>query len=111
MMKFYQALLLNLGAIQVSLATPFTRPYVRDVGNSSIQWGPCKINATVPIQCATLPVPLDYTDTASDKTLDLSLIRAPAKTKRSKGSILFNFGGPGYESISQFAARAKQLLA
>ena len=109
-MNFRQALLLHLGAAQAVLATPFSRHYSRDAGNSSIQWGPCKgTAASAPVECGTLSVPLDYTDAASEKTLDLSLIRTRAKTEKSKGSILFNFGGPGYGS-EQLALFAKGLL-
>ncbi|KAF7198243.1 putative hydrolase [Pseudocercospora fuligena] len=67
---------------------------------SSIEWGPCnqtEVNTTgtAPAQCGTLPVPLDYTDTSSDKTLDLQLVNIPATIEPCKGSIQFNLGGPG----------------
>lgn len=61
----------------------------------TINWGPCTdFNSTEPIQCANLTVPLDYTDQTSNKTLELQLLRIPALRQPSKGSILFNFGGP-----------------
>jgi len=46
-------------------------------------------------QCATLPVPLDYSD-ASKGTIDLALKRRPASDKSKRvGSLLVNPGGPG----------------
>ncbi|KAF4806895.1 putative hydrolase [Colletotrichum siamense] len=65
-------------------------------GQNDIEWGDCaELNSTEPIQCANLTVPLDYTSPNSRKTLDLQLLRIPATRQPSKGSILFNFGGPG----------------
>ncbi|KAF0318194.1 nedd8-like protein [Colletotrichum asianum] len=64
-------------------------------GQKEIEWGDCtELNSTEPIQCANLTVPLDYTLPNSSKTLDVQLLRIPATRQPSKGSILFNFGGP-----------------
>lgn len=63
-----------------------------------IQWGACnetEVNSTLPIKCANLNVPLGYTEPTSNATLNLELARVPAAFQPSKGSILFNFGGPG----------------
>lgn len=62
----------------------------------NITWGPCSEfpGAKLPVQCANLTVPLDYTRPAANETLTLNLVRLPA-LKKSKGSILLNFGGPG----------------
>lgn len=82
---------------------------------SSIKWGPCppdEFNTTAPvgIECATLEVPLDYSDPKSTATLGLSLLRSRAPAKGgSKGSILVNFGGPGYGGRSSLANRAARL--
>lgn len=74
--------------IQVGLAATSS-------GGNRINWGSCPdINSTEPIQCANLSVPLDYTQLKSNKTLQLQLLRIPALRQPSKGSILFNFGGP-----------------
>lgn len=78
----------------------------------TIAWGPCDFDSTGkgPIECATLPVPLDYTDADSTKKLMLSLIKSPAPNpSESKKSILFNFGGPGYEAINSLNAMADGL--
>ena len=54
-----------------------------------------------PVECATIEVPLDYTDENS-KPLDLILIRVKA-TKPSKGSVLMNPGGPGGSGLDFIA--------
>nr|XP_036588199.1 TAP domain-containing protein [Colletotrichum truncatum]KAF6799340.1 TAP domain-containing protein [Colletotrichum truncatum] len=76
-------------------------------GQSKINWSECaEFNTTEPIQCANLTVPLDYTQPNSSKTIELQLLRIPAARQPSKGSILFNFGGPsiaGRPSLVQSA--------
>lgn len=60
-----------------------------------IKWTMCQQNATIPIECGTLAVPLDYTDIEHGGTLNLELVRVNATKKEKKGSIIFNPGGPG----------------
>ncbi|RYP49095.1 hypothetical protein DL768_005092 [Monosporascus sp. mg162] len=65
---------------------------------SRIHWGPCddiQTDNTTAIECGDLRVPLDYTRPTSNETLRLQLLRVPAATQPSQGSIQFNFGGPG----------------
>ncbi|KAL2061477.1 hypothetical protein VTL71DRAFT_6854 [Oculimacula yallundae] len=78
---------------------------------SGINWGPCSINGTLAIDCANFTVPLDYTDTASNRTLSLELLRVPAINGPSRGSIFFNFGGPGIAVRSSLASQAHLLQA
>jgi hypothetical protein len=64
----------------------------------AIQWGSCNgtgFKSPITIECADYLVPLDYTDANSTTKLKLELLRVPTIVKPSKGSILFNFGGPG----------------
>ena len=64
--------------------------------NGSVTWAPCpQQNASLPIQCGTLTVPLDYSDPTSNRTLDFQLLKVSAVNQPRKGSILFNPGGPG----------------
>jgi hypothetical protein len=71
----------------------------------SIDWTPCQIpGATLPTECGTLMVPLDYTDEACEDKLALSLLRVPASQTTKKGSILLNFGGPGAHGIDDLPA-------
>ncbi|KAI6081329.1 alpha/beta-hydrolase [Hypoxylon rubiginosum] len=67
-------------------------------GTSKLQWGPCnetEVPSDVPIECSVLYVPLDYTEPNTNETLQLDLVKVPSAVTPSKGSILFNFGGPG----------------
>ncbi len=108
-MKLCQTVL-HLGIGQAALATSLTNSYVRNARDSCIiKWEKCDIPAILPVECGTLAVPLDYTDPDSEKTLNLSLVKVPAQKTPSKGSILFNFGGPGYEAILTLAAQGERL--
>lgn len=64
--------------------------------NTIIQWGICTdtYNNTLPVDCGTLLVPLDYT-VKSNQTYTLDLLRIPAPVQPANGSIVLNFGGPG----------------
>jgi hypothetical protein len=78
-----------------------------------MQWGACnktEVNSTLPIECGNLSVPLDYTEPNSNATLNLELARVPAAVQPSKGSILFNFGGPGATGRDNLALLAPLLL-
>ncbi|KAI1476079.1 alpha/beta-hydrolase [Daldinia eschscholtzii] len=85
-------------------------------GASKLQWGPCnetEVPSDVPVDCSVLMVPLDYTEPDSDEKLQLDLVRVPAPIKPSKGSILFNFGGPGSTGRDTIGTKtlAEELLA
>jgi hypothetical protein len=62
----------------------------------SIVWGSCHRNLSIPLLCATLDVPLDYTATGSNASmLTLKLVKSPSTRQPSQGSILISPGGPG----------------
>lgn len=66
----------------------------------NISWGPCspelKFNVSNPAAvCANLTVPLDYKNASSGAVVTLELLKWPAVHQPSRGSILFNPGGPG----------------
>ncbi|KIW09910.1 hypothetical protein PV08_11686 [Exophiala spinifera] len=73
-------------------------------GQTGIQFQPCpELNANISallnrqgsvFDCATLSVPLDYTDSDSGP-LDLRILRVNATQEPVLGSVLINFGGPG----------------
>jgi hypothetical protein len=76
--------------------------------NGTIHWGPCTSNTSAlsnvsTSTCGTLAVPLDYTDSSCNTTLELHLLKFDAVKQPAKGSILFNPGGPG-ESTNAFIA-------
>lgn len=80
---------------------------VRRSNNTEIKWGPCKLNTTLPVQCAQLSVPLDYTNKSCSDTLNLDLIKYPAQKQPKRGSILLNFGGPGQDGLESMLAYAE----
>jgi hypothetical protein len=99
------ALLLSSLAIVQGLPnnTPVPAP------SKSIEWGPCPGNYTPPFNCAKFLVPLDYSDKTSIDLLELSLIRLKATKKPSKGSILFNPGGPGGSGVELIVKSGAEL--
>ncbi|KAI1409287.1 TAP-like protein-domain-containing protein [Hypoxylon sp. FL1857] len=78
-----------------------TAATIRRDNYPGIQWGPCDIDTKgLPVQCAKLTVPLDYTDKSSNRTLDLDVIKYPAQKQPKRGSIILNFGGPGQDGLN-----------
>ena len=103
MPSYTNSLLLALAA---SAAQAIPQP-VAPRDDDGIQWGKCDIETEgLPVECAKLPVPLDYTDDSCQKTLDLALIRYPAQKGPSKGTILLNFGGPGQDGLNNMISYA-----
>ncbi|KAL0943214.1 uncharacterized protein CTRU02_201100 [Colletotrichum truncatum] len=86
---------------------------VKHARTESIEWGPCAdwFTGPVPIQCGNITVPLDYADPDSTETLEIELLKVPALKGPSKGSILFNFGGPGGPARGSLATRGYLLQA
>lgn len=76
-----------------------------------LNWAPCDLDfpqslqdaITVPIDCATLKVPLDYTNPKDGRTLDLQLVKVNATQGPRKGSVIFNPGGPGSSGVEEVA--------
>lgn len=92
-------------ALLLSAATARSLPN----GTEDVEWGPCAHDEgqyLLPVVCGNVSVPLDYSAQNSSERLVLQLTRVPALAGPSKGSILFNFGGPGGEAqktLSEFA--------
>jgi pimeloyl-ACP methyl ester carboxylesterase len=62
------------------------------------------------VQCATLPVPLDY-DRPNGKRYGFYFARVPATDPAHKlGTLFFNFGGPGGDIASLFADFGAQIF-
>lgn len=60
-----------------------------------IAWEACEEEAPTDVECATVPVPLDYDD-PTGPTLDLDLVRVPASDPSQRiGTLFVNPGGPG----------------
>lgn len=69
-------------------ANPALEPFY----TQQAQWEPCADRGPR-VECATVQVPLDYTD-PSARTLELALLRVPS-TGTPRGSLVVNPGGPG----------------
>lgn len=98
------AAVISLSALAVANAQPHIRDSAKD-----IQWGTCAYawpETAGPLQCAKLTVPLDYTNASDGRVVELDLLRSQAVTKPSKGSILFNPGGPGGSGVEFIALGA-----
>jgi len=102
-----------LSLLAITYATPLHADSINTARGQSVQWGPCPTElsaiSTAPIDCGNFLVPLDYTR-PSNETVNLELVRIPALRKPSKGSIFFNFGGPGDDGKNGLAGFAKLLL-
>lgn len=81
---------------------------------STIDWAPCDLDfpeslksiieaQNETLDCATLSVPLDYSNPKDGRSIDLQLIRAKATKEPFKGSILTNPGGPGGSGVQEIA--------
>lgn len=89
-----------------------------DSTTSGLKWAPCEIdlgddvygNMTEPRDCATLEVPLDYTNYADDRTIKLQLIRVNATKEPVLGSVLYNPGGPGGSGVDSVAKKNGPIL-
>ena len=78
-----------------AIATPRANepaPELRQFYSQQISWGQCPERGTK-VQCASVIVPLDYTQ-PTGRTIELALLRTPASSQ-SRGSIVVNPGGPG----------------
>ncbi|CAI7651000.1 unnamed protein product [Penicillium viridicatum] len=103
-----------LGFVACAAAAPSdSRASLHDTRNyGKIQWESCGdlgVNGTTELECGSLAVPLDYTEPDSGKTLDLQILRAPAPNQPSKGSVFFNFGGPGASGIAEMSLNGSAL--
>lgn len=85
----------------LAVALPNVRRQDSSSSSSKIVWGECSYpwDAGVPVSCATLEVPLDYTDDANAETLQLDLIKVAASKEPVLGSMLINPGGPGSSGV------------
>jgi hypothetical protein len=80
--------------------------------NSSLTWQPCQLDFPpedqeiitahgAAVYCATLPVPLDYTDLNSGGHIALQLVKVEATKQPFKGSVIMNPGGPGNSGVEE----------
>jgi len=76
-------------------ADPVSSSPVPATARSTLHWHSCSVQGTG-MQCASLPVPLDYAHPGGRKiTLALSRVAATAPASQQQGVLLVNPGGPG----------------
>lgn len=83
-----------------------------------LKWRPCdlpfpkslKEQITVPIDCATLKVPLDYTKPKLGKMLDIQLVKVHATKEPRKGSVIFNPGGPKSSGVEEVVVKGPKYV-
>lgn len=95
------------------ISTSFASNFVKALPtcpNNTITWFPCNQNGTFPHTCGNLSVPLDYSNSSSSKTFNLSLVKVPAVKEPRQGSILFNPGGPGIAGTRLVTSMGGELL-
>lgn len=112
LVQFVNMVLINT-FLQICIATSafaFPSPKPNDTSQHGIDWFPCNQTelttwgASLAADCGNLSVPLDYSNDTSTDKLTLQLLKVPAAIQPSKGSILFNFGGPGEPGRSGLAS-------
>ena len=64
-----------------------------------INWSHCYRDFGFPFECATVQVPLDYSDPGA-ASIGIAIVRLPASDPANKiGSLFFNPGGPGGSGV------------
>lgn len=81
------------------------------VAAPKIAWTACGGDAPAAFQCAVVEVPTDYDEPDGDTTT-LALTRLPASDgAKRKGSLFYNFGGPGGPAIDTLQQAYKTLAS
>ncbi|WP_051049796.1 alpha/beta hydrolase [Nocardiopsis ganjiahuensis] len=91
----------------------------RSFYGQEIEWAPCLTpeelaeaepsegdpDWTSRLECGTVTVPVDHGDTWGE-TIEMAVVRHPAQgtAEQYRGSLVFNFGGPGSAGVEQFRA-------
>jgi pimeloyl-ACP methyl ester carboxylesterase len=79
---------------------------------TALNWSSCTLSGAqgVPMKCANLQVPVDYTHPGGRKiTLALSMVPATAPASQQQGDLLVNPGGPGAPGRALAASVAQGL--
>ncbi|KAG7106703.1 putative hydrolase like protein [Verticillium longisporum] len=79
----------------------------------SLKWKTCNPgkskHSKAKLECSSLQVPRDYTAPKSKERVTIELVRAKAKKQPSRGSILYNPGGPGLPMRSKISTDSELL--
>ncbi|KAF3358877.1 Metalloprotease ATP23 [Verticillium dahliae VDG1] len=90
-----------------------TEPISASAVKKSLEWKTCNPGKSkyskAEIECSSLQVPRDYTTPKSRERVTIELVRAKAKKQPSRGSILYNPGGPGLPMRSKISTDSELL--
>jgi pimeloyl-ACP methyl ester carboxylesterase len=94
----------------LSVATPAMAAAPAETPAPTVTWGACPDDVPDPLkqlQCALVPVPLDYSD-PDGTMIDIMISRlASASPEDRRGILVLNPGGPGESGLTQPIALAK----
>jgi hypothetical protein len=76
--------------------------------NNKLKWHPCKDSGRHHFLCGNISVPLDYKHPQLGK-IELA-VSMHAATERSRGYLLFNFGGPWANNVNILPSIMKKRL-
>lgn len=77
--------------------------------NQTLDWVACPVDDEPTLECATLVVPIDYTN-PDVGLLTLPVVRVPAPNPNGTAkSIVYNPGGPGVAGIANLIGQGAQL--
>lgn len=104
-MRYLQFLILPSLVHSAAIRDPTTSNTAKD-----LDWKPCALDfppslqeqVIEPVDCATIDVPLDYSDENS-QTLQIQLVKVNATTQPPKGRVVFAPGGPGNSGVEEVA--------
>ncbi|KAL4932530.1 alpha/beta hydrolase [Aspergillus undulatus] len=99
--------LLLITCASTSLSSLSSPARLRTRQTEGVSWASCQEKVLAVVQCANFTVPLDYSDPGSDEMLTLQLVKIPATVTPKKGTVFFNFGGPGAEARGTLAANVR----
>ncbi|OQO93108.1 hydrolase [Saccharomonospora piscinae] len=97
-------LLAVLGLTGTLVGVPIVAAERDDEAGAQLEWGECPDDVPdtpAPLQCATVPVPLDYSDPGGER-IDIMISRlASQNPDKRRGVLLLNPGGPGGTGLDQ----------
>jgi len=109
MNRFLVSVPLFVGLIGLS-ACSSEQAIPTDINVDPIEWSACdEFLEQENLECGSLAVPLNYADVEGEK-IDISLVRIPAASKKSKGVVLSNPGGPGSSGVEFVQYWSAELL-
>ncbi|MFF6977440.1 alpha/beta hydrolase [Streptomyces sp. NPDC008343] len=102
------ALIAAASGVVFGLVTPLTASAAGS--SASLKWTKCEGEGLDPRQqCATLAVPMDYSDPGGPK-IDIAVSRIPSeKPSARRGALLLIAGGPGGDSLGEPSDKGQRL--